>query len=61
MFGIDIIEYDAAMSALYSEYADEIAAIQEEEWQEELYEAMREEYMWYKFEDYMLWKTNNNK
>lgn len=48
--------YDECMYNMHSEEADLIEeAIQEAN----LRTAMWEEYMWYKHEDYMLWKLNN--
>lgn len=48
--------YDECMYNMYSEEAD---LIEEANQEADLRAAILEEYMWYKHEDYMLWKLNH--
>ena len=52
-----IILYDECMYIMYSEEIDSIENAIEEDI---INAALLEEYMWYKFEDWMLWKLLNN-
>lgn len=54
---IDFESYDKCMEEVCSLEADVLA---EEEYEQQLREDCLEEYMWYKYEDYMLWKKNCN-
>lgn len=49
--------YDEAMNIFNDMEADEAYYNKLES---EAYKAMQEEYMWYKYEDYMLWKKHNS-